>query len=226
MILSTAQVASTADRQLGAYIAAMRKAKGLHAKDVCRLAGITQTYMSQIERGKKRCSTIFLGKLCELLDLDIYEVMIRSGRIPENVQFYLRNHPSGVVLLHRLMKYNLSDKSIQLLIRHLDTLADQAAARAARRAEMARHGIGHDAQAGRPPTTADAPRGRVVADEDGDGEDQDEGRGEGEDGDEGRQEGEDGEDGDEGRGEGDGDEEGEEDQDGDAILSLGKISFT
>lgn len=61
-------------KQLGEQIFTLRKAKKLSREKFAELAGINDYYLGEIERGEKKASLDTLLKICNTLNLKIYEL--------------------------------------------------------------------------------------------------------------------------------------------------------
>ncbi len=55
--------------EIGLTIRRLRKEKGIQQKDFAEICGISQTYLSQIEKGKKTPTIDMLGKISEKLNI-------------------------------------------------------------------------------------------------------------------------------------------------------------
>nr|WP_302597951.1 helix-turn-helix transcriptional regulator [uncultured Cellulosilyticum sp.] len=57
--------------KLGKKIKAAREAKGLSQKDIARLLGVSDAFISQLENGKKKASVDNVIKLSKVLDINV-----------------------------------------------------------------------------------------------------------------------------------------------------------
>jgi len=64
---------------LGQYIRDRRKAAGMQLKELAKLMGISNTFLSDMERGKNDISLSRLPQLAEILNLDICELQAREA---------------------------------------------------------------------------------------------------------------------------------------------------
>src|SRR3712207_2704836 len=60
---------------VGAVLRAQRKWLGSTLEPVCESAGVSVSYMSEVERGKKEPSSEMLNAMCRALDLDLPELL-------------------------------------------------------------------------------------------------------------------------------------------------------
>lgn len=67
--------------ELGNYLCKVRKSLDLSTHDVNRLCGISQSYLSLIENGKRKASAIILKKLAPIYHLDYLELYKKAGYI-------------------------------------------------------------------------------------------------------------------------------------------------
>ena len=63
---------------LGSKIKAIRKSKGLKQEFIAKKTGISQTYLSQIEAGKKNATLIVLFDLAYVLNVDVVDFFFRE----------------------------------------------------------------------------------------------------------------------------------------------------
>lgn len=67
--------------ELGEYLEEARIIKGLSTYDVNKLTGISQSYISLLEKGKRRASAIILKDLAPIYDLDYLDLYEKAGYI-------------------------------------------------------------------------------------------------------------------------------------------------
>lgn len=75
--------ASEADQAVGARIRRLRKARGRKLAEVAEICGLSESYLSQIERGISSASIRILARLADALDVGIAE-LFPGGEGPEN----------------------------------------------------------------------------------------------------------------------------------------------
>jgi transcriptional regulator with XRE-family HTH domain len=61
--------------EFGKFIKNARTLKGLFQQEVAEKAGITQTYVSYIERGERDIDLALALRLCEILNIDIKDFL-------------------------------------------------------------------------------------------------------------------------------------------------------
>jgi len=66
-------------RELGEYIRTQRRQAQLSVRKLADLAGVSNTYMSQIERGLKRPSAGILQKLARTLEVSAESLYVQAG---------------------------------------------------------------------------------------------------------------------------------------------------
>lgn len=69
------------NKELGEYLEEARKNKGYSTYDVNRLTDISQSYISLIEKGKRRASAIILKTLAPIYSLDYLDLYEKAGYI-------------------------------------------------------------------------------------------------------------------------------------------------
>ena len=69
--------------ELGAYLREQRRAAGLSVRRLAHLAGVSNPYLSQIERGIRRPSAEILLHLAKALQLPAEALYVRAGILEE-----------------------------------------------------------------------------------------------------------------------------------------------
>lgn len=69
------------NEELGKYLEISRKQKGLSTYDVNRLTKISQSYISLIEKGKRKASAVILKTLAPVYNLDYIDLYEKAGYI-------------------------------------------------------------------------------------------------------------------------------------------------
>ncbi len=69
--------------ELGQYLREQRRAAGLSLRALGRLAGVSNPYLSQIERGIRRPSAEILHQLAKALSLSAEALYVRAGILEE-----------------------------------------------------------------------------------------------------------------------------------------------
>lgn len=69
------------NEELGEYLEDARKIKGYSTYDVNNLTGISQSYISLIERGKRKASAVILKTLAPIYGLDYLDLYDKAGYI-------------------------------------------------------------------------------------------------------------------------------------------------
>ena len=64
--------------EIGAEIRRIRKGKGISQKDMAKGMGISQTYLSHIEKGRREGSISILFKASEVLGVNLFVVFFLS----------------------------------------------------------------------------------------------------------------------------------------------------
>ena len=86
----------------GATLRSRRMARRVSLRRVAALAGLTPSYLSQIERDRIRPpAERVIRRLAAVLVCDAEELLCLAGRLPDDVSRQLRNRPR---LLHRLIR--------------------------------------------------------------------------------------------------------------------------
>jgi transcriptional regulator with XRE-family HTH domain len=104
---------STLGEQLGSvgeYIADRRRAAELTLRQLAELTGVSNPYLSQIERGLRRPSAEVLQQLAKALRVSAESLYVRAGILdPED-------HPSSTVETALLADTSISERHKQVLL--------------------------------------------------------------------------------------------------------------
>lgn len=88
--------------QFGPRLRSHRTARRLSLRRAAALAGLTPSYLSQIERGQTRPpSPQAISRLARVLRCDEDDLLILAGRLPYDIEMCLRRRPG---LLSRLIR--------------------------------------------------------------------------------------------------------------------------
>ncbi len=69
------------NEELGKYLESVRKQKGYSTYDVNKLTDISQSYISLIEKGKRKASAVILKTLAPIYDLDYLDLYEKAGYV-------------------------------------------------------------------------------------------------------------------------------------------------
>jgi len=101
---------------IGKVIITLREKRGLSQGRLSELAGVSQTFLSLIENGKKNPSATTIGKICKALDIPksmIHLYMVDPEDVPpENKEPFDEFWPIAMDHLHRIFKVPSNDDSI------------------------------------------------------------------------------------------------------------------
>jgi transcriptional regulator with XRE-family HTH domain len=70
--------------ELGAYIKAQREVASMSVRRLAELAGVSNPYLSQIERGLRRPSAEILQALAKALKISVETLYVRAGLLSED----------------------------------------------------------------------------------------------------------------------------------------------
>ena len=68
---------------IGSSIKQLRKERGISQKDFAKHVGISQTFLSLIEAGKRDCSIHFLESIAKGLDIPLFVLFWFSGEVKD-----------------------------------------------------------------------------------------------------------------------------------------------
>ena len=79
----------------GSLLRKLRLKKGLSIKKLSSDLNINYTYISKLENNKSVPSEDFVKKLSEVFGYDREELMIKAGKIPDDILNILRDNPKA-----------------------------------------------------------------------------------------------------------------------------------
>lgn len=117
-------VKKSKSKTIGEIIAEARKKSGLSLRAVAGRIPINFTYLAEIEKGNRKPSEKVIKALSEQteLNLDFDFLMAHSGRLGEEAEKYLENHPSFGRLLRNIARKRLTEIELDNLNESLNTL--------------------------------------------------------------------------------------------------------
>lgn len=84
---------NSSNKSFGPFIKKHRLNRGLSIKKLSAELDIDYSYISKIENNKTIPSEIFIRRLADLLQCDKEELLMRAGKLPEDIIQILQNNP-------------------------------------------------------------------------------------------------------------------------------------
>ena len=84
---------NTDKETFGTILKKIRKRKGIGIKKLSSRLNMSHGYISKIENNKSLPSEEFIRKISDIFEYDNEELMIRAGKIPEDILSILRENP-------------------------------------------------------------------------------------------------------------------------------------
>lgn len=110
VLTSVREMGQELGRDLGEFIRDQRTAAQLSVRALAERAGVSNPYLSQVERGLRRPSAAILARIAEGLSLSTETLLTRAGLLPE------REQPTGGVEAAVLADPRLTPRQQQLLL--------------------------------------------------------------------------------------------------------------
>ncbi len=127
---------------IGAYIREQREQAKISLRQLAQSAGISNPYLSQIERGLRRPSADILQQIAKGLRISAEALYVQAG--------FLEDRPAGSVVREAVLTdRELTERQKQMLIEIYDSFRRQTAMSRAEAAQLA------DDEAGLPPDAAE-----------------------------------------------------------------------
>jgi transcriptional regulator with XRE-family HTH domain len=109
-------------RELGEYIREQREAAKVSLRQLAKLAGVSNPYLSQIERGMRKPSAEILQQIAKALRISAETLYVRAGILEERLG-------DSDVAAAILRDTNLSERQKQVLLEIYDSFCGENAAR-------------------------------------------------------------------------------------------------
>ena len=103
-----ARVVSSAAQDIGSYIKSQREAAQVSLRQLSQLAGVSNPYLSQIERGLRKPSAEVLGQIAKGLRMSAEVLYMRAG--------LLEQRPASAVRDAVLTDVSISERQKQALL--------------------------------------------------------------------------------------------------------------
>ena len=81
----------------GKILKDLRKQKGLSIKKLGSQLDVNYSYLSKLENNKSCPSNDFIAKIADHFEYDVEELMIRAGKLPDDLMSILSNNPIEAV---------------------------------------------------------------------------------------------------------------------------------
>jgi transcriptional regulator with XRE-family HTH domain len=111
------------EMSLGEFIRRTRLERGMRLRELARRLDVTPSYVSDIENDRRTPSEDVLRRIADVLDLDLDELLARSGRIGSDAERYLRRTPTATTLFRRISQQNLTEDQLTGLLNQVDELS-------------------------------------------------------------------------------------------------------
>lgn len=107
---------------LGDVLREARVAADLSLRDLAKRLGITPSYISDIENDRRVPSEDVLRLLANELKLDFDQLMAMAGRVGDQAERYLKQHPAAGTLFRRISDKKLPEEDLQKLLQQVDRM--------------------------------------------------------------------------------------------------------
>jgi transcriptional regulator with XRE-family HTH domain len=96
------------NQTFGMLIKSLRKSQGYSIKSLSSRLGINFSYISKIENNRSNPSEDLIVKIADIFNYDKEELMIRAGKLPEDIVEILKNNPKAAAdfLRTKFSKYD------------------------------------------------------------------------------------------------------------------------
>lgn len=116
-------------KEFGKYLNEVRKEKGLTIRQIETYSGVSNSYLSQLENGKKGIpSPSILKKLSKALKVDYNSLMIKAGYLDENEKITVNETELADLMKEETVNYKgrkLSKEEIDQINKMMELLLDK-----------------------------------------------------------------------------------------------------
>jgi len=107
---------------LGDRVRQQRMAKDLSLRELARRLDRAPSYLNDIEYNRRTPSEVVLRQICDVLELDVDEMLSAAGRLGEDAEHYLKRNPTAGVLFRRVSQGGMREQELKELITEVDRL--------------------------------------------------------------------------------------------------------
>lgn len=112
-------------KEIGRYLAQLRKSRGLSARQLAKQSGVSQAYISQIERGVyNNPQPDILEKLAKALNVSQMELLIQAGIVRENKELETAIESNINKLVKRKNKALKTEKKLKGIKESIEEIRD------------------------------------------------------------------------------------------------------
>ena len=129
-------------RELGEYIREQRESAKVSLRQLAKLAGVSNPYLSQIERGLRKPSAEILQQIAKALRISAETLYVRAGILEER----LGDSDLAAAVLRDV---NLSERQKQVLLEIYESFCNENAARSQGNGHLSAGDPGDDTPAAR-----------------------------------------------------------------------------
>lgn len=115
----------TNNRSFGARVKNARLGKDMTLRELARRIEKSPSYVNDIEYNRRVPSEAVVRQLCEVLELDVDEMLAAAGRVGDEAEEYLRSEPQAGVLFRKMSEAHLGEGDLQKMMKQFDRLAEQ-----------------------------------------------------------------------------------------------------
>jgi transcriptional regulator with XRE-family HTH domain len=115
----------TNDRPFGARVKNARLGKDMTLRELARRIEKSPSYVNDIEYNRRVPSEAVVRQLCEVLELDVDQMLAAAGRVGDKAEEYLRREPQAGVLFRKMSEARLGEGDLQKMMKQFDRLAEQ-----------------------------------------------------------------------------------------------------
>lgn len=108
---------------LGQVLRDSRVALDFGLREFAKRLDITPSYLSDIECDRRVPSEEVLSNLAQALDLELDHLMALAGRVGDDAERYMKNHPTAGVLFRRISDKGLREEDLRKLLQEVEKLS-------------------------------------------------------------------------------------------------------
>jgi transcriptional regulator with XRE-family HTH domain len=115
-------MANMAGGTLGEVLRDARVRADLTLRDLAKKLSLSPSYLSDIENDRRVPAEDVLRELANEFNLKFDDLMAMAGRIGDQAERYLKQHPAAGTLFRRISDKRLPEEDLKKLLQHVDRM--------------------------------------------------------------------------------------------------------
>ena len=121
-------MANTDSGTLGEVLRTARAKADLTLRDLAKKLALSPSYLSDIENDRRVPAEDVLRQLAGELNLNFDDLMAMAGRVGDQAERYLKQHPAAGTLFRRISDKRLPEEDLKKLLQQVDRMGTKKGA--------------------------------------------------------------------------------------------------